>query len=83
MPVTIDGHSLSIPAVAATARFGATVDLDTSEETKDRVLQSRLVIVDKVRAQKSVYGVSTGFGGSGKCIFIIYTSFLLLTYPMP
>lgn len=64
-PVVIDGHTLSIPAVAATARYGATVTLDEKPETRERVLQSRRVIVDKVSTQRSVYGVSTGFGGSG------------------
>ncbi|KAF7799903.1 hypothetical protein EIP86_011145 [Pleurotus ostreatoroseus] len=63
-PVVIDGHSLSIPAVAATSRFGASVELSSSDETKERVLQTRRVIEDKVSANKSVYGVSTGFGGS-------------------
>ena len=61
----VDGHSLSVPAVAATARYGALVVLDESEDVHERVLASRRVIVDKVNAQKSVYGVSTGFGGSG------------------
>lgn len=64
--IVIDGHNLSIPAVTAAARFGAAVNLDASPETKDRVLKSRLVIVDKVNSHKSVYGVSTGFGGSGE-----------------
>ncbi|GJE91396.1 phenylalanine ammonia-lyase [Phanerochaete sordida] len=62
--VIVDGHNLSIPAVAATARFGAAVALDENPETRERVLQSRRVIVDKVSTQRSVYGVSTGFGGS-------------------
>ena len=64
--MVIDGHTLSIPAVAATARFGAPVTLDTSEDTRERVLKSREVIVEKVNSHKSVYGVSTGFGGSGE-----------------
>ncbi|EKM50759.1 uncharacterized protein PHACADRAFT_213646 [Phanerochaete carnosa HHB-10118-sp] len=63
-PVTIDGHALSIPAVAAAARYGAAVALDDKPETRERVLQSRRVIVGKVNAQRSVYGVNTGFGGS-------------------
>ncbi|KAI0317138.1 phenylalanine ammonia-lyase [Amylostereum chailletii] len=63
-PVTIDGHSLSIPALAATARYGASVSLDDSAEVKSRIAQSRDVIVSKVEGAKSVYGVSTGFGGS-------------------
>ncbi len=69
-PVVIDGNSLSIPAVTATARYGAEVNLDDSPEVRDRVLASRQVIVGKVGAEKSVYGVSTGFGGSGKVAVI-------------
>ena len=65
-PVVVDGHTLSISAVAATARFSANVDLDPSTDSKERVHKSRLVIVDKVNSHKSIYGVSTGFGGSGK-----------------
>ncbi|KAI0343722.1 phenylalanine ammonia-lyase [Trametopsis cervina] len=63
-PVVIDGQSLSIPAVTATARYSADVTLDESPEVRARVLESRKVIVGKVGAEKSVYGVSTGFGGS-------------------
>ncbi len=40
--------------------------LDDNTEIQDRVLKSRKVIADKVNGQKSVYGVSTGFGGSGE-----------------
>lgn len=65
-PVVVDGETLSVPAVAAVARYGANVVLDDSSEIQDRVLKSRQVIADKVSSQKSVYGVSTGFGGSGK-----------------
>ncbi|EKM50738.1 uncharacterized protein PHACADRAFT_213633 [Phanerochaete carnosa HHB-10118-sp] len=63
-PVAVDGHTLSIAAVVATARYGAAAALDDKPKTRERVLQSRRVIVDKVNAQRSVYGVSTGFGGS-------------------
>jgi hypothetical protein len=70
-PVVLDGNSLSIPAVTAAARYGAAVTLDDSPQVRNRVLESRKVIVGKVTAEKSVYGVSTGFGGSGRisCIF--------------
>ena len=65
-PIVVDGETLSIPAVAAVARYGASVVLDDSVDIQTRVLKSRQVIVDKVNSQKSVYGVSTGFGGSGE-----------------
>ncbi|KAF7362282.1 Phenylalanine ammonia-lyase [Mycena venus] len=62
--IEIDGYSLSIPAVAAAARYNAPVVLKDSPTIKDRLEKSRAVIVDKVDGNKSVYGVSTGFGGS-------------------
>ncbi|KAI0653976.1 phenylalanine ammonia-lyase [Cubamyces menziesii] len=63
-PVVVDGETLSIPAVTAVARYLAGVVLDDSPTIQDRVLKSRQVIADKVKSEKSVYGVSTGFGGS-------------------
>jgi phenylalanine ammonia-lyase len=64
--IVIDGHNLSIPALVAAARHNAQVVLNGSAEVKTRIQRSREVIVGKVEASKSVYGVSTGFGGSGK-----------------
>ena len=63
--MVVNGHTLSIPAVAATARFAVPVALDDSPDIRERVTSSRRVIVDKVANERSVYGVSTGFGGSG------------------
>ncbi|CCL99198.1 uncharacterized protein FIBRA_01213 [Fibroporia radiculosa] len=63
-PVLIDGKTLSIPAVTAAARYSAPVALDGSPDIQDQVARSRAVIESKVKAQTSVYGVSTGFGGS-------------------
>nr|WJQ78187.1 phenylalanine ammonia-lyase [Panus rudis] len=62
--IKIDGHTLTVPAVAAAARFGAQASLDDSSELKEKVLKSRQVVVDKVNGNISIYGVSTGFGGS-------------------
>ncbi|KAF9048230.1 phenylalanine ammonia-lyase [Hymenopellis radicata] len=62
--VIVDGYSLSIPAVAAVARYNAPVALKDSSAIKTRIEKSRSVIVDKVEGNKSIYGVSTGFGGS-------------------
>ena len=64
--MVVDGTTLSIPAVAAAARFGAAVKLDDSPALRERVRKSRDALVAKVNAETSVYGVSTGFGGSGK-----------------
>jgi phenylalanine ammonia-lyase len=63
--VVVDGHTLSIAAVTAAARYNASVTLDDSHDIKDSVLKSRRVIEDKMKSDTSVYGVSTGFGGSG------------------
>jgi phenylalanine ammonia-lyase len=68
--VVIDGHNLSIPAVTATARFNASVSLEKSANTQHRLQKSRAVIVQKMALGKSVYGVSTGYGGSGEFISV-------------
>ncbi|KAF9464991.1 L-Aspartase-like protein [Collybia nuda] len=62
--VTVDGQTLSIAAVTAAARYGAKVELDASPKLKEKVAKSRKVIADKVESGTSVYGLSTGFGGS-------------------
>ncbi|THV07334.1 phenylalanine ammonia-lyase [Dendrothele bispora CBS 962.96] len=62
--VKIDGQTLSIAAVAAAARYNVPVELDGSAHIKDRVAKSRAVISQKVESGASVYGLSTGFGGS-------------------
>ncbi|KZT23553.1 phenylalanine ammonia-lyase [Neolentinus lepideus HHB14362 ss-1] len=62
--VQLNGHSLSIPAVVASARYHAPVTLDYSPAVQECVAKSRNVIVEKVNNSTSVYGVSTGFGGS-------------------
>ncbi|KAF8799644.1 phenylalanine ammonia-lyase [Phlegmacium glaucopus] len=63
-PVIVDGQSLSIAAVTAVSRYHASVSLDESPALKANIVQSRKVMVDKVDAGVSVYGVSTGVSGS-------------------
>ncbi|KAF9268922.1 phenylalanine ammonia-lyase [Marasmius fiardii PR-910] len=63
-PVKVDGTTLSVAAVAAAARYNVKVQLDNSNAVKALVLKSRAVIADKVESGASVYGLSTGFGGS-------------------
>ncbi|KAI0260177.1 phenylalanine ammonia-lyase [Gloeopeniophorella convolvens] len=63
-PIMLDGHSLSIAAVVAAARYGVPVALSDAPELRARVDASRAVLERKVAAAKSVYGVSTGLGGS-------------------
>ncbi|KAH8828023.1 L-Aspartase-like protein [Flagelloscypha sp. PMI_526] len=60
--VLVDGQTLSIAAVNATARFCAPISLD--ETCQGAVSLSRQVIEDKITSGMSVYGLSTGFGGS-------------------
>ncbi|TRM69124.1 L-Aspartase-like protein [Schizophyllum amplum] len=62
--VVVDGESLSIAAVSATARHGAPVQLSNSRHVRRRVEKSLAVVSDKVDNGISVYGVTTGFGGS-------------------
>jgi phenylalanine ammonia-lyase len=62
--ILVDGYNLSVPAVTAAARYNAPVTLDDSAGVRERLQQSRDVIVSKMSAGKSVYGVSTGYGGS-------------------
>jgi len=69
-PVLINGHTLSLAAVSAAARYGITVSLDSSSEVKARVKRSRATLDDKLRDKKSIYGVSTGYGGSGECLLL-------------
>ncbi|KAM6502211.1 phenylalanine ammonium lyase [Amanita muscaria] len=62
--IKVDGQTLSIAAVAAAARYNAAVELDESPLVKERVRKSQLAIANKVSTGASVYGLSTGFGGS-------------------
>ena len=55
-PVIVDGQTLSIAAVAATARHGASVQLSSSHHVRRRVEQSLQAIDDKVDNGISVYG---------------------------
>lgn len=65
-PVLVDGETLTIPGITAVSRYLATSVLDGSLHLRDRVLRSHQVVAEKVENGKSVYGVSTGFGGSGE-----------------
>ncbi|KAJ6631615.1 L-Aspartase-like protein [Mycena sp. CBHHK59/15] len=63
-PVVLDGQKLSIAAVTAASRYNSTVQLDGSPSVKNRVQKSSALIHKKVEEKSSIYGVSTGFGGS-------------------
>lgn len=64
--VVVGGNTLSVPEVVAAGRYGAMVVLDDSAEVRTRMEKSQRVMDSKLEAGKSVYGVSTGFGGSGE-----------------
>lgn len=65
--IAVDGQHLSIVAIVAAARHLASVSLIDSPDIVNRMARSREVIAHSVDGKKSVYGVSTGFGGSGEC----------------
>jgi phenylalanine ammonia-lyase len=65
-PLLINGYTLSLAAVNAAARCGTPVLLDSSSEIKARVKRSNTTLDNKLRDNKSIYGVSTGYGGSGE-----------------
>lgn len=62
--MSVDGKSLSLAAVTAVARCHAAVELDTSPGVTDRFNKSYKVMKDKIDSGISVYGVTTGYGGS-------------------
>ena len=58
--VILDGHSLTLEAFVAAARFGAQVKL--AEEARAAMARSR-ALTEKIAAEKRVaYGITTGFG---------------------
>ncbi|KAI6111975.1 phenylalanine ammonia-lyase [Pisolithus croceorrhizus] len=72
-PIVLDGSSLSLPQIAAIALYpplaavltcAPSVELSSTQDVRAKVAASRAVIDTKVAAGLSIYGVSTGFGGS-------------------
>ncbi|HBW37207.1 histidine ammonia-lyase [Desulfosporosinus sp. BICA1-9] len=60
MKVILDGETLSLEQVVAVARYGAKVDLQPI--AKEKVLKSRLFVDQLIEGNKTVYGITTGFG---------------------
>ncbi len=58
--VTVDGQSLTIDAVEAVARGGASAVL--TDEARTRVTATRRVIDDILASGQVAYGINTGFG---------------------
>lgn len=61
--VVLNGKDLTIEQVVGVARFGAKVELTTDETILRRVEAAHDYIVAAARAGKTIYGVTTGFGG--------------------
>ncbi|KAF9451928.1 phenylalanine ammonium lyase [Macrolepiota fuliginosa MF-IS2] len=64
VPVRVDGQTLSLAGVVGVARHSASVILDDSPAIRSAITKSRNVIDNKVNNGTSIYGLSTGFGGS-------------------
>ncbi|KAJ3509907.1 hypothetical protein NLJ89_g4970 [Agrocybe chaxingu] len=62
--IKVDGRFFTTGAIVAAARYVASVELNNASVVKGRVEKSRQVIADKVISGASVYGLSTGLGGS-------------------
>src|SRR5256885_585539 len=60
VPVTLDGHSLTIADVVAVARHGAPVAIAAA--ARKGIEASRRVVEDAVARGETIYGVNTGFG---------------------
>ncbi|AFM41194.1 histidine ammonia-lyase [Desulfosporosinus acidiphilus SJ4] len=58
--VALDGESLTLEQVAAVARHGARAVL--TPNAKNKVLKSREFVEQLINDNKSVYGITTGFG---------------------
>ena len=66
--VTIRGKNLTINEVVRVARYGATVKLTNAPEIRKRLEDSHDYIVEAARRGKSIYGVTTGFGGMANTV---------------
>jgi phenylalanine ammonia-lyase len=65
--IAIDGANLKIPHVVLVARDLYKVRLSTErEDIRRKVEESHDFFMKKLLEGSSIYGVSTGFGGSGQ-----------------
>ncbi len=60
MTVEIDGHNLTIEQVVRVARQYEIVKI--KDEVRERVKENRKIVSDVIEKNKTVYGISTGFG---------------------
>ena len=71
--VFIDGNTLSPAEVMAVAKGSA--KLEITQDSWDRIINSRKVVDDIVKSGKVVYGINTGFGS------LVTVSYTHLTLP--
>ncbi|PWZ02974.1 putative phenylalanine ammonia-lyase [Testicularia cyperi] len=62
--VVIDGQTLKIQGLVASARYGHVPILDPSPATRKRIDDSVHSLIAKLDRGESIYGINTGFGGS-------------------
>ncbi len=60
-PLVIDGHSLTLPAVAALAR-SPEQRVELAPEARQRMVRSHAWVEDLIARGQPVYGLNTGFG---------------------
>ena len=58
--VVLDGHSLTLEALVAAARFGARVEL--SDQARTAMARSRALAEKILGEKRAAYGITTGFG---------------------
>lgn len=58
--IIINGNNLTLKKLVLAARYNYKIQLD--EESKRKVQKSRTIVDDIVKNEKTVYGVTTGFG---------------------
>ena len=63
--VTVGNRRLSLEEVARVARCGTRVRLSDESDVVERVQASCDYIANAVESGKPIYGVTTGFGGTG------------------
>ncbi|KAI9768063.1 MAG: hypothetical protein M1840_005097 [Geoglossum simile] len=62
--VSLNGETLDVPSVVATARYGAVASIDEHPYLINRIEKSVKLLAEELEQGHSVYGVTTGFGGN-------------------
>ncbi|EPQ32154.1 uncharacterized protein PFL1_00351 [Pseudozyma flocculosa PF-1] len=62
--VVIDGQTLKIAGLVASARYGHVPVLDQAPAVRKRIDDSVKSLISKLDRGESIYGINTGFGGS-------------------